>query len=59
MISPIILGLIFFVAVTPTAIIMRLADKDLLHKKRNSLVSSYWIMRDHNVDSQTSMRNQF
>jgi len=58
-INPIILAFIFFLAVTPTGIVMRLFGKDLLRLKRDPSASSYWIMRDRNADSQTSMRNQY
>ena len=41
-ISPLIMGLIFFVVVTPIALLMRLFDKDLLNLKFNKR-KSYWI----------------
>ena len=54
-ISPIIMGLVFFIVVTPTGLIMRALKKDLLNlKKKDS--QSYWVKRDK-FDS--DMRNQF
>ena len=54
-VSPIIMGLVFFLVVTPTGIIMRIFNKDLLKlKKRN--INSYWIKRD---DQKSDMKNQF
>ena len=54
-ISPIVMGLVFFLVVTPTGIIMRLLKKDLLKlKKKNSL--SYWIEKDK---TKSDMKNQF
>ena len=43
-VSPIVLGLVFFVVVTPTSILMRLFGKDLLNLKKNDK-KSYWIER--------------
>ena len=54
-ISPIIMGVIFFFVVTPTGIIMRLMGKDLLNLKNNNS-KTYWIKK--NV-LKNSMRNQF
>ena len=54
-ISPIIMGIIFFIVVTPTGLIMRVFKKDLLNlKKKDS--KSYWIKRDK---FNSDMRNQF
>ena len=54
-VSPIIMGLVFFLLVTPTGIIMRLFNKDLLNLKKKK-TKSYWIIRDN---SNTDMKNQF
>jgi len=54
-VSPIIMGLVFFLVVTPTGIIMRLFNKDLLNLKKKK-TKSYWIIRDN---SNTDMKNQF
>ena len=53
-ISPIIMGIIFFVIVTPTGLIMRLFNKDLLKLKKKEN-KSYWIERK----SKSEMKNQF
>ena len=55
-ISPIIMGLVFFLVVTPTGLIMRLLKKDLLKLKRNNS-KSYWIKRKS--ESKSEMKNQF
>ena len=55
-VSPIIMGMIFFLTVTPTGMIMRLLGKDILNQKMKKSVKSYWIKRTENV---TSMKNQF
>ena len=54
-ISPIVMGFIFFFVVTPTGIIMRLLGKDILNLKKNNK-DTYWIKRK---DSKTSMKKQF
>ena len=54
-IAPIVMGIVFFLVVTPTGLIMRFFRKDILKLKKNSS-DTYWINKD-NVKS--SMRNQF
>jgi len=57
-VSPIILGILFFVVITPVAIAMRLAGRDaLLLKKRN--VDSYWIDRKPPGPEPESFKEQF
>ena len=55
-VSPVIMGLIFFLTVTPTGMIMRLLGKDILNQKINKSVKSYWIKKAKTV---SSMKNQF
>ena len=45
-IAPIVMGIIFFFVVTPTGFFMKLIGKDLLGKKFNKNVKSYWIKRN-------------
>ena len=54
-ISPLILGVIFFIVVTPTGILMRVFKKDLLNLKFNSN-KSYWIEK---TGQKNKMKNQF
>jgi large-conductance mechanosensitive channel len=54
-ISPIIMGIIFFLVVTPIAFLMRILKKDLLNLKYNKN-SSYWIEK---TDPKSKMKNQF
>ena len=54
-VSPIVMGLVFFLVVTPTGLIMRMFKKDLLKlKKSNS--NTYWINRS---EPKSDMKNQF
>ena len=55
-VSPIIMGLIFFLVVTPIALIMRIIGKDLLNLKFNKEDKSYWIEK---VGPKSKMKNQF
>ena len=54
-ISPLIMGIIFFVVVTPIGIIMRLLNKDLLGLKYNKK-ETYWIDK---TGPKSKMKNQF
>ena len=54
-ISPIIMGIIFFLIITPTAIIMKILGKDLLLLKKNKK-KSYWIEK---LSPKSKMKNQF
>ena len=54
-ISPIVMGIIFFLVVTPIGILMRLINKDLLNLKYNN-ENSYWIIKN---DPKSKMKNQF
>ena len=54
-ISPIIMGIIFFIVVTPIGIIMRLFKKDLLNLKFNKK-ETYWIDKS---GPKSKMKNQF
>lgn len=56
-ISPIVLGLIFFTLFTPVAIFMRLFGRDELHLKYKKK-SSYWILRDDSICAD-SFKRQF
>jgi predicted membrane metal-binding protein len=54
-VSPLIMGIIFFLVVTPIGLLMRLLGKDLLNLKNNSS-NSYWIEKK---DLKSKMKNQF
>ena len=54
-VSPLIMGIVFFVVVTPTSLMMRMFGKNLLGLKKINK-KSYWIERP-NIKSK--MKNQF
>jgi len=53
-ISPFVMGLVFFFVVTPIGILMKLLKKDVMGLKKGA--SSYWITRK---DKFQSMKRQF
>ena len=54
-ISPLVMGIIFFLVVTPIGIIMKILKKDLLNLKYNKN-KSYWIEK---TGPKSKMKNQF
>ena len=54
--SPIVMGIVFFMVVTPIGLIMRFLGKDLLRVNKNKIVSTYWINREK---QKTTMKKQF
>ena len=54
-VSTLIMGIIFFFVVTPTAFIMRIIGKDLLNLKFNNK-KTYWIEK---TGPKSKMKNQF
>ena len=55
-ISPIVMGLVFFLVVTPTSLILKIFNKDVLNLKIKKKNSSYWIQKS---DHKNQMKNQF
>ena len=54
-ISPLVMGIIFFLVVTPIGLLMRLLNKDLLNLKfKNN--NTYWIEK---TEPKSKMKNQF
>ena len=54
-VSPVVMGAIFFLVVTPTGLIMRFLGKDLLNLKESDS-KSYWVEKKN---ENTSMKKQF
>ena len=55
-VSPLVMGIIFFLVVTPIGLIMKLLGKDLLNLKYNYNNKSYWIEKN---GPKSKMKNQF
>ncbi|MDC1139694.1 SxtJ family membrane protein [Candidatus Pelagibacter sp.] len=54
-VSPFVMGLIFFTVVTPTSLLMKLFNKDILNLKKNTK-KSYWIEKSN---KKSRMMDQF
>jgi hypothetical protein len=54
-VSPIVMGIVFFAIVTPTSLIMRVLRKNLLNLKKDNK-KTYWIERSK---TESKMKNQF
>jgi len=54
-VSPVIMGIIFFLVVTPIGILIKILKKDLLNLKYNNK-NTYWIKKK---EPESTMKNQF
>ena len=54
-VSPLVMGLIFFFVITPIGILMKIFKKDLFNLKYNN-DNSYWIEKN---EPKSKMKNQF
>ena len=55
-ISPIVMGIVFFLVITPIGLVLKLIGKDLLRLKFDKKNNSYWIKRDKDINS---MKKQY
>ena len=55
-ISPLAMGVFFFLFITPTGLLIRLVNKNYINKKIDKSQPSYWIERKEKMGS---MKNQF
>jgi hypothetical protein len=58
-VSPLILGLLFLIAVVPTSLWLRLRGADPLRLKPDPSAPSYWLPRDPPGPARASFKNQF
>ncbi len=58
-VSPIVSALVFYVAVTPIALMMRLSGKDPLRLRLDPKADSYWLHRNPPGPEPGTMVNQF
>ena len=58
-VSPIALGILFYLVFMPIGLVMRIAGKDPLRLRFDPAAKSYWIPRDPPGPPPTSMTNQF
>src|SRR5262245_60726653 len=58
-VSPVVLGLLFFLGITPFGVVMRLFGHDPLRRRFEPDADSYWIKRPSGGPAPQTMRNQF
>jgi hypothetical protein len=58
-VSPVVLGIVFYTTVTPIGLLMRLLGKDPLRLKIDPDASTYWIERRPPGPAPDTMRQQF
>jgi hypothetical protein len=58
-VNPLVMGMLFYLCVTPTGLLMRLVGKDPLRLKYDPDAPTYWIERRPPGPAPDSMRNQF
>jgi hypothetical protein len=57
--NPIVMGILFYIVLTPMALLSRLMGKDPMRRHFNPNADTYWITRDTGKITPESMRNQF
>jgi hypothetical protein len=57
--SPVLMAVVFYLAVVPTGLVMRAFGKDPLRRKRNPAAASYWIPRVPPGPAPDTMTQQF
>jgi predicted membrane metal-binding protein len=58
-VSPVVLGLIFYVAIVPVGLLKRIFGNDSLRLKADRDAKTYWIERDPSNSALSSMKQQF
>jgi hypothetical protein len=58
-VSPVVMGILFFGLITPIAVLMRIKGRDVLKIKNNSSCSSYWVNRVTVEENLSSFKDQF
>ena len=58
-VSPVILGLLFYTTVLPVGLLMRAFSKDPLRLNKDPDADTYWILREPSDPSPESMTRQF
>ena len=55
-VAQVIMGIVFFLVVTPISLVMKIMGKDLLNKKYDKKKKTYWIKRETPIGP---MKRQF
>lgn len=59
MVNPVIMGIVFFVTISPIGLLMRLSGKDQLKLKFDREAETYWEKRRPSAIVSQGMKNQF
>jgi len=57
--TPIVMGLLFALAVVPTAVVMRLRGRDLMNLRLDRQAKSYWLVRKPPGPAPETMKKQY
>ena len=57
--SPIIMGLIFYILISPLSILLRIAGRDELSLKMSPKIKSYWVNKNNDIDDKIDFNKQF
>ncbi len=57
--QPIVMGILFVVAVIPTGLVLKVFGMDPLRLKLDNSASTYWIQRQQSASDSDSFVNQF
>jgi hypothetical protein len=58
-VSPVVLGVIFFAVFTPVGAIMRRCGRDAMSRRLDAAARSYWVERDPPGPAESSFRDMF
>lgn len=58
-VSPLVLGVIFYGVFTPVGLAMRMAGRDVLKRRFEAAARTYWVERDPPGPAEDSFREQF
>jgi hypothetical protein len=58
-VTPLMMGLMFFVVITPIGLAVRALGKDLLRLRRDPAAASYWVPREDSASREGAMKDQF
>ncbi|GHA15816.1 hypothetical protein GCM10008090_26780 [Arenicella chitinivorans] len=57
--NPILMGLVFFLTVLPTGLVLKVLGKDPMRRKLDANAETYWIKREQHLINKESFDNQF
>lgn len=58
-VSPIVLGVIFFAVFTPVGVVMRFFGRDAMYRRFDAAAKTYWVKRDPPGPADGSYRNMY